>query len=78
MIAWDYEGHPQWYDPTRDAWSTPVEMPLDFDECYPDSVVARDLVFAFFCGSQRASNGTPSEATAREVPHYPGYGNRRA
>ena len=50
MVAWDYEVHSQWYDSTTDTWSAPVEMPLDFDECYPDSVVARDLVFAFFCG----------------------------
>lgn len=50
MVAWDYEVHSQWYEPTRDEWNAPVEMPLDFDECYPDSVVVRDLVFAFFCG----------------------------
>jgi len=50
MVAWDYEVRSQWYDPTSDTWSAPVEMPLDFDECYPDSVVAGDFVFAFFCG----------------------------
>jgi len=30
-------------------------MPLAFSECYPDSVVVRDLVFAFFCGRAGAS-----------------------
>jgi hypothetical protein len=50
MVAWDYEVHSQEYDPARDVWSAPVEMPLDFSECYPDSVVVRDLVFGFFCG----------------------------
>ncbi|MBI2237769.1 MAG: hypothetical protein HYU54_04485 [Actinobacteria bacterium] len=50
MVAWDYEVHSQEYDPVRDAWSAPVKMPLAFSECYPDSVVVRDLIFAFFCG----------------------------
>jgi hypothetical protein len=50
MVAWDYEVHSQEYDPARNAWSASVKMPLEFSECYPDSVVVRDLVFAFFCG----------------------------
>ncbi len=50
MVAWDYEVHSQEYDPARNAWSHPVKMPLSFSECYPESVVVRDLVFAFFCG----------------------------
>jgi hypothetical protein len=50
MVAWDYEVHSQEYDPTRNAWSPPVKMPFDFSECYPDSAVVRNLVFAFFCG----------------------------
>jgi hypothetical protein len=36
--------------PARNAWSASVKMPLEFSECYPDSVVVRDLVFGFFCG----------------------------
>ncbi|MGH2671594.1 MAG: hypothetical protein ACRDHC_01300 [Actinomycetota bacterium] len=50
LIAWDYEVHSQAYDPATDAWSEPVEMPMRFSECYPDSVVASDVVFAWFCG----------------------------
>lgn len=50
MVAWDYEVNSQEYDPESNVWSEPVKMPLDFSECYPDSVVTRDLVFAFFCG----------------------------
>jgi hypothetical protein len=50
MIAWDYEVRSQGYDPTTDTWSAPVEMPMEFSECYPDSVVAADVVFAWFCG----------------------------
>lgn len=51
MLAWDYEGpYSQEYWPERDTWSEPVKMPLEFSECYPDSVVAGRTVFAFFCG----------------------------
>jgi hypothetical protein len=50
LIAWDYEVRSQEYDPARDAWSEPVEMPMEFSECYPDSVVVDDVVFAWFCG----------------------------
>ncbi|MGH2790712.1 MAG: hypothetical protein ACRDJ0_06970 [Actinomycetota bacterium] len=49
-VAWDYEVHSQEYNADLNAWSPPVKMPLDFSECYPDSVVVRDFVFAFFCG----------------------------
>jgi hypothetical protein len=50
LIAWDYELHAQEYDPATDTWSASVEMPMDFSECYPYSVVAGDVVFAWFCG----------------------------
>lgn len=50
LIAWDYEVHAQEYDPATNAWSEPVEMPMEFSECYPDSVVADDVVFTWFCG----------------------------
>ena len=49
-VAWDYDVHSQEFDADLDVWSEPVKMPLDFSECYPESVVAGDLVFAFFCG----------------------------
>lgn len=50
LIAWDYEVTSQEYDPMTDAWSEPVGMPMEFSECYPESVVAGDVVFAWFCG----------------------------
>jgi hypothetical protein len=50
MVAWDYEVHAQTYSPGHDRWSPPVKMPLEFDECYPDSVAVGDAIFAFFCG----------------------------
>jgi hypothetical protein len=50
LIAWDYEVRAQEYDPTTDTWTPPDDMPMEFSECYPDSVVARDVVFAWFCG----------------------------
>ena len=72
MLAWDYEVRSQAYDPARDTWSAPIRMPLDFNECYPDSVDVGDLVFAFFCGtvalydvasgSWREIHGGPLEA----------------
>jgi hypothetical protein len=50
LVAWDYDVHSQEYDPARDAWTAPVKMPLEASECYPESVLVRELVFAFFCG----------------------------
>jgi hypothetical protein len=50
MVAWDYEVRWQEYDPASNTWTPPRKMPLRFDECYPESVVVRDVVFAFFCG----------------------------
>jgi hypothetical protein len=50
MVAWDYDVHSQVFDPRSNHWSKPVKMPLDFSECYPDSVPVHELAFAFFCG----------------------------
>jgi hypothetical protein len=50
MVAWDYLVRSQEYDPARDAWSERIRMPLEPSECYPESVVAQALVFAFYCG----------------------------
>jgi len=65
MVAWDYDVHSQEYDADLNAWSPPVEMPLDFDECYPDSAVARGLVLAFFCG--HAALYDPGSGTWDEI-----------
>jgi hypothetical protein len=51
MVAWDYEVHSQEYDRVQDSWSAPIEMPLEFSECYPDSAVVGGRVFGFFCGN---------------------------
>ena len=40
-------------------------MPLDFSECYPDSVVVQGRVFAFFCG--RAALFDVSSGTWGEI-----------
>jgi hypothetical protein len=50
MVAWDYEVHSQQFDPVRDTWAAPAQMPFHFDECYPESAVVGGLGFAFFCG----------------------------
>lgn len=64
-VAWDYEVHSQDYDPQKDTWSTPQRMPLEFSECYPDSVAFDGLVFAFFCG--RAAIYDPSTSAWQEI-----------
>ena len=51
LLAWDYEVTSQEYDPRTDTWDEPVEMPLRFSECYPDSALVGEKVFAFFCGT---------------------------
>jgi hypothetical protein len=50
MIAWDYQTHAQEYVPSTDVWAPATDMPLEFDECYPDSVAVGRQVFAWFCG----------------------------
>ncbi len=69
VVAWDYEVHSQEYDPIRDRWTEPQEMPLDFSECYPDSVTIGGDVFAFFCG--RAALYEPEASTWREIDGGP-------
>jgi len=44
-------------DPARNRWNAPLALPLDFSECYPDSVAVRDRVFAFFCGQMALYDG---------------------
>jgi hypothetical protein len=58
MVAYDYETNWQAYDPLRDTWTEPADMPFPFDECYPGAATAGDLGFAFFCG--RAALYDPS------------------
>lgn len=50
LVAWDYEVRWQEYDPRTDSWSALEKMPMRFSECYPESAVADDVVFAWFCG----------------------------
>ncbi|MGH2819996.1 MAG: hypothetical protein ACRDJ5_05010 [Actinomycetota bacterium] len=51
MVAWDYETTSQEYDPVGDRWSAPIDMPLEFNECYPDSAVVGGFLLAWFCGN---------------------------
>ncbi|HYZ11752.1 MAG TPA: hypothetical protein VE962_07635 [Actinomycetota bacterium] len=64
MVAWDYEVHSQEYDPATNKWTEPQKMPLDFSECYPDSVQVGGSVFAFFCGQAATFDAGSSEWTA--------------
>ena len=65
MVAWDYEVHPQDYDPEKNTWSAPQKMPFEFSECYPDSVTLKGQVFAFFCG--RAALYDPATSGWQEI-----------
>jgi hypothetical protein len=65
MVAWDYETFSQTYDPSENAWTRRQRMPLDFSECYPDSMVVDGRVFAFFCG--RAALYDPGTSSWREI-----------
>jgi hypothetical protein len=69
MVAWDYEVHSQEYDPATDAWTPPQKMPLEFDECFPNSVPLEGRVFAFFCG--RAALYQPATSEWSEVTGGP-------
>jgi len=50
LIAWDYEAMSQAFDPQKRTWSKSQQMPMDGSECYPDDVVIREEIFAWFCG----------------------------
>jgi hypothetical protein len=51
MVAWDYELRSQTYDPDGNRWTERIRMPLEFFECYPDSVAVAGRAFVFFCGT---------------------------
>ncbi len=50
MLAYDYAGRSQAYDPAADSWSGARPVPVDSDECYPDSVATSTYDVAFYCG----------------------------
>jgi hypothetical protein len=50
MVAWDYALRAQTYDPASDSWSDRERLPMRPGECYPDSAVVANEVFAFYCG----------------------------
>ena len=39
VLAWDYEGRSQEFDPDTNRWGPPKPTGLDFGECYPQSAV---------------------------------------
>ncbi len=51
MLAFDYELEAGAYDPTDDRWRKVGRVPFRFYECYPEGVVAGELIVAWFCGS---------------------------
>ena len=57
MLAWDYETRWQEYDPVGNRWGPPLGMPLQFNECYPDTAKLRGQAFAFFCGDAALFDG---------------------
>lgn len=51
LVAWDYELAAGAYDPAAATWTGLPDLPLAFQECYPDSAVLEDgRVFAWYCG----------------------------
>ena len=50
LIAYGYDGRSQAYLPDRDRWQPKQKMPLDFSECYPDSIASETSLIAFYCG----------------------------
>jgi hypothetical protein len=50
LLAWDYLVRSQLLDPANDRWTDLSRMPLTAGECYPDSVITGDVVFAWYCG----------------------------
>ena len=71
MLAWDYGLKWQLYDPRGERWTRAARIPLEPQECYPDSAVVDGLAFAFYCGDAalfdpkgsewRAVHGGPME-----------------
>jgi hypothetical protein len=50
LIAYGYDARSQAYLPEQDRWQRTQKMPLDFSECYPDSVASASSLTAFYCG----------------------------
>lgn len=50
LVAYGYDGRSQAYLPDRDRWQRTQKMPLDFSECYPESIASESSLTAFYCG----------------------------
>jgi hypothetical protein len=50
LVAYGYDGRSQAYLPDRNRWLRAQKMPLDFSECYPDSIASESSLTAFYCG----------------------------
>ncbi len=50
LVAYDYLGAYQLFDPATNRWSRPGKMPFGPSECYPDSAATESEVVAFYCG----------------------------
>jgi hypothetical protein len=78
MLAWDYDTHWQTFDPETNTWGARRKMPINFNECYPETIAAGDRAFAFFCGQaavydaatrawRRLSSGPLRTHTVRDI-----------
>lgn len=50
VLVWDYELAAGAYDPARNEWTRLPDLPLPFQECYPESALIDDFVLAWSCG----------------------------
>lgn len=69
LIAWDYGLRAGSYDPSTDTWIPLDDLPLQFSECYPDSVALADgRVFAWYCGQGALLDPDLGEWATIETP----------
>ncbi|MDP8956269.1 MAG: hypothetical protein M3N24_04830 [Actinomycetota bacterium] len=75
MVAWDYEGRSEAYDPAENRWRG-LSKVVDPSECYPQSVTTEGYVFGEFCG--RMVLLKPGADKWRDISRpdsHPGWGN---
>jgi hypothetical protein len=60
LFVWDYLRSGSTYDSGSATWSDPIEIPLRESECWPQTVVVGETIFAWYC-----SQAATSDASAR-------------
>ena len=68
MLAWDYNLDASLYEPGADRWIDIQDAPLEFSECYPQSAVMEDKVFAAFCDQAAVFDATTLTWTELDPP----------